>query len=285
MQDLKKSNLYILMFPAKKVMKIGKANSLRIRISQLEKHWGPIDYNSSYSIAMETEKVFKLEKSLHFMVSEYSVAFDEGDGRTEFFSINAKEQVLEHIRLYLSTTGGQKALKKGIKESICKRNNSLKKHPVPQSKLFSEKSNRCINFLERNTANLKKVFFLIKLLLRYQSKIPFQYDVIEDNIYFRIKYHTSSQWDLIYSAIHHFNFHMEDCFGLVGWKVCVNMWSEDDIFQYQMDIKTDDVFLYRTYINTLIKNAIYKLPQKSGAVVENIPILDYERIFCTKHAA
>lgn len=275
-QVSKKSNLYILVFPEKKVIKIGKANSIQGRINQLQKIWGSVDYKSSYSIEIEKKNVFKLENSLQFMLSRYSVKFEEGDGKTEFFSMDAIEQALEHIRLYLLPTGNPEALKKGIQKSIIEKKNNPQKPPDHPSKIFSDKTTECINSMDSCTANLKKLFILIKILLRYQYRIPFQYDVEDDTICFRIRYNNRSQFKLIDSVFSLFQFYMKDSFGSVSWKICSANFVDGDIFQYNLNFKKDD-HPYMTYINTLIRDALYKLPQKSKAVIDNIPILDFNR--------
>ncbi len=54
------SFLYLLLFPAKKMMKVGKANNIYNRIQSLKRVWGDVDYAHSYRIALPQSEVFKL---------------------------------------------------------------------------------------------------------------------------------------------------------------------------------------------------------------------------------
>lgn len=77
------SFLYLLLFPAKKMMKVGKANNIYNRIQSLKRVWGDVDYAHSYRIALPQSEVFKLEKMLHFLLAKYQTGIDAGDGYTE----------------------------------------------------------------------------------------------------------------------------------------------------------------------------------------------------------
>lgn len=83
------TNLYVLIFPENKIIKIGKENDIQNRIEVLRRWWGEVDYGSSYYLAIEEKLVYKLEKSLLFLLSTHSADFEEGDGKTEIFSISA----------------------------------------------------------------------------------------------------------------------------------------------------------------------------------------------------
>jgi len=65
------SFLYILLFPAKKKIKVGKANNIYNRILSLRRVWGEVDYAHSYRIALPQSEVFKPEKMLHFLLTNY----------------------------------------------------------------------------------------------------------------------------------------------------------------------------------------------------------------------
>lgn len=95
------SYLYVIVFPEKGIFKIGKADDVRKRLTQLIPFWGQPDYNISYHLKIDKSKVFHLEKSLHHIMSEYSVQFDVGDGKTELFMLDALDVLLKYIDVYL----------------------------------------------------------------------------------------------------------------------------------------------------------------------------------------
>lgn len=68
------SFLYLLIFPAQKMMKIGKANNIYNRIQSLTRTWGEVDFERSYQIIVPQSEVFKLEKMLHFLLTNYRQA-------------------------------------------------------------------------------------------------------------------------------------------------------------------------------------------------------------------
>ena len=96
-----KSYLYVITFPEKRVFKIGKADDIRQRINRLTGWWGQPDYENSYHLMIDRNKVHHLEKSLHHMMDEYKVEFDCGDGKTELFSMDVLDIALKYIDVYL----------------------------------------------------------------------------------------------------------------------------------------------------------------------------------------
>lgn len=60
------SFLYILLFLAKKKMKVGKANNIYNRILSLRRVWGEVDYAHSYRIALPHSEVFNRKKCCIF---------------------------------------------------------------------------------------------------------------------------------------------------------------------------------------------------------------------------
>lgn len=108
------THLYILVFPMRGIIKIGKADRVHERIQTLKRWWGEPDYESSYHLSAPADVIFRLEKSLHFLLFQYSVNFEEGDGRTELFSRDALDTALKHIDLFCSSGAVTESLVKGI---------------------------------------------------------------------------------------------------------------------------------------------------------------------------
>lgn len=108
------SSLYVLVFPSKRLLKIGKANNVHIRCEKLRQTWGAADYAQSFELVAPQSTVFKLEKSLHFMLSAHSANESNGDGYTEMFSLDAMDIAMMHIELFVASSSIPMILKKGI---------------------------------------------------------------------------------------------------------------------------------------------------------------------------
>ena len=77
------SYIYAVYFPQLKAVKIGKADELKTRLSQLVATWGPISKARAWCV----EDIFVLgaEKDLHRKFEAYHKDMPEGDGYSEFF--------------------------------------------------------------------------------------------------------------------------------------------------------------------------------------------------------
>lgn len=108
------SSLYLLVFPERSLLKIGKANDVHIRGKTLSRWWGSIDYPASFELVAPVNTVFRLEKSLHFLLSEHAVYFEDGDGKTELFALSSLDLALKHLDLFMSSGSTPCTLKKGL---------------------------------------------------------------------------------------------------------------------------------------------------------------------------
>lgn len=79
------SYIYALYFPQQKAVKIGKANDLKARLSQLVATWGPISTTKARAWAVEDIFVLGAEKDLHCKFEAYHKDMPNGDGYSEFF--------------------------------------------------------------------------------------------------------------------------------------------------------------------------------------------------------
>lgn len=96
------SYIYALYFPKQKAVKIGKADELKTRLSQLVATWGHI----SKARAWHVEDIFVLgaEKDLHRKFEAYHKDMPEGDGYSEFFEPDVWEQLDQSQFLPISKT-------------------------------------------------------------------------------------------------------------------------------------------------------------------------------------
>lgn len=108
------TTLYLMVFKAEGVFKIGKANDAYVRAIQLQKHWGEVDYGASFTLRSTPRTVFKLETALHYLLSEYSIEYSCGDGKTEFFEMDGFEAAQEYLGIYAKRSSAPVVLAEGI---------------------------------------------------------------------------------------------------------------------------------------------------------------------------
>ena len=79
------SYIYALYFVEQNAVKIGKANDLLTRLSDLVSTWGNIDPHRAKAWELDELLVLGGEKQLHNEFQQYRKPMPEGDGSTEFF--------------------------------------------------------------------------------------------------------------------------------------------------------------------------------------------------------
>lgn len=79
------SYIYALYFPKQNAVKIGKADNLKTRLSQLVATWGPISTSKARAWSVEDVFVLGAERNLHQQFEAYHKDMPEGDGYSEFF--------------------------------------------------------------------------------------------------------------------------------------------------------------------------------------------------------
>lgn len=79
------SYIYALYFIEQKAVKIGKANDLCSRLSDLVSTWGNIDPYRAKAWEIDEQLVVGGEQQLHNKYKKYHKQMPEGDGSTEFF--------------------------------------------------------------------------------------------------------------------------------------------------------------------------------------------------------
>ena len=96
------SYIYAVYFPQLKAVKIGKADELKTRLSQLVATWGHISKARAWCV----EDIFVLgaEKDLHRKFEAYHKDMPEGDGYSEFFEPDVWKQLDQSQFLPISKT-------------------------------------------------------------------------------------------------------------------------------------------------------------------------------------
>lgn len=103
--NIKYSFLYILAFPEMNAIKIGKANDIANRYSQLKGCWGDADLKNSYSIKLESSDVFVIEKALHTVFKKWHIKdLPNRDGYTEFFEKGCLKQVVDFVKSMITSS-------------------------------------------------------------------------------------------------------------------------------------------------------------------------------------
>ena len=79
------SYIYALYFVEPKAVKVGKANNLINRLSDLVSTWGNIDPYRAKAWEIDEQLVIGREQQLHNKYKKYQKQMPNGDGSTEFF--------------------------------------------------------------------------------------------------------------------------------------------------------------------------------------------------------
>lgn len=181
-----KSHLYILVYAEKKVIKIGKADDIIKRITNLKKYWGEPDYKCSYSLELNAEEVLKIERSLHLFLSEHSFPFAKGDGKTEFFTIECLDRALEYIALYIKGQEDRLSLKKGIEIPVINKDISKKIIDYKLRK-YKKATVNLTKSMNEITTTLEFLIRVVGILMKHRSQIKYSYTFDEEYIYFTIE--------------------------------------------------------------------------------------------------
>lgn len=170
------SNLYLLNFPDNNAIKIGKANNIQRRIDDLKSHWGTVDYNNSYYLKGDEKYIFKLEKTLHFLVKDFRIKELQGDGKTEMFNQTCLPNLLNHLNFICESQDVE--IIKGIK------NNQFK--PVPRVKNPNnlQKLSEKHLMLKWYIPKYRKLKKLLNFLIKHHKSIKYQYVFEREHLFF-----------------------------------------------------------------------------------------------------
>lgn len=274
------THLYILVFPEKGIIKIGKADEVHERIQILKRWWGDADYDASYHLFAPTDLIFRLEKSLHFLLSNYAVNYEEGDGRTELFSNDALPTVLKHIDLFYSSGAVVEPIKKGVilpppsVASQKRRQRSYVKYEKKNASLFASVTTIAEKFSRLNR--------LLIILFRKQGRIAYQYDIKDGYVYFRLQLPSLQAQEQYGSVMQVLSYQIEDFNGWRGVNCCTVTYSEG-ILQYRVQLLSDgESGSQESIICYFFRQSQYllsRLPSRSAAARNEIPMLNESEIY------
>lgn len=272
-----KTQLYLLVFPVRDLLKIGKADDIHKRIQTLRRFWGEADYAASYHVEASIDTVFKLERSLHFLLERYRRFDGEGDGKTELFSLEALDIALKHIELFLGTRPELQGIKKGVPRPVLATAQQARKRP--RQDRLQTRSKAMVTSVEKLARQFGRINRLLSVLHRRQSRIAFQYDIIDDVVYFRLQTPgADTRRDIRDTPLDYFHFEIKD---LNGWGSanCCTLLGEGDVIQFEirmpflLDTAWTDLF---TYFIGQSREFLKRLPSRSAAAAEPIPLLDFD---------
>jgi len=167
------TKIYLLIYPELKAFKLGKADNVFSRACSLKKWWGEPDYLSSSSLDLDAGLVFKFEKGLHLLLDQFSMNFEEGDGKTEFFSLDAYNDAVEYINIYIKSNKLSSQLVKGIdKPTVSLASNVSRKRDFYFYKHNASKR-RTIDTYRESLRKMETVLRVNNLLTKYRTKIKF----------------------------------------------------------------------------------------------------------------
>ena len=260
-----KTFLYLLVFSCQNAFKIGKANDLHVRIDSLRRSWGEVDYDSSYFIEVEKHSIFTLEKALHLLLENRSMRFNDGDGKTEFFELDALPIALGYLNLYLSDKYNDVGLlTKGVKKINQERRSQKRKH----NKYKRLKSDLVNSYHKLNNCNL--VYFKIRRLILFlycrRHIIPYEYEIVNDVLFFRTTKIEAFEMESVDYIMDLFVFRME----CLSASFCTAK-SDGEVVQYTIRLIDLDNNAYLIYMRDKLKSALNILPARSPAVITKIP--------------
>ena len=268
------SHLYLLLFPAKKMIKVGKANNIYNRIQPLRRLWGEVDYVHSYRIVLPQSEVFKLESMLHFLLANYKTDIDAGDGYTELFSIEALEPAIKHIQYAIEHNAINTQLQQGIEKPQLRPGKSTS-YRHRKMKIQKTQSDKMISSLVKVTEQFSRINRLLIILLFKQHRLRYQYDIEDNTVLFRIVDNHTDQHDT-FKIMSMFSFYIKDFSSTGGTNYCSEVRSHDTVTQYRVRLISGDhdANPMVAYLASQSERLFNKLPSRSPLLIEDLPVLE-----------
>lgn len=180
---MKKSFIYIIDWTSTlSAIKIGKADNIYSRYSQLKSNFGEADLANSYWIEVPVSKVNDIEKLIHLRLKRYRKEISiKSDGSTEFFDINSFESLKELCKDMDLT------IQKGISEPK-KKNKRIMTYAEQQQKAKEniEKS------IRKDQRTLKRLITIFKYLNQEENNFKIKYLKPNEKALIRGHYKNSS---------------------------------------------------------------------------------------------
>lgn len=280
---MQNKHLYLIVFPEKNVVKVGKAIDIWQRLGSLRQWWGEPDLAGSYFIEASEDIVGRLEKALHCFLVGYSAAAEEGDGRTELFRMDALPVALQLLELHIAgAPAAGYALVKGIPRSVEKApaaSLALTKDRVLER--FRTRSELMLDSLDATATNLRYLRRLVLLLRRWAHRIQFQWDRYDGGVLLRFRgnpallraLESPKIWDTLGFTLHDSRGHFH------GIGLLRSRQSSEGVIQFDIGFAG----LAPNYADPdalvlLLRDVMQwmdVLPLQSSAVTQDIPILSF----------
>ena len=180
---MKNSFIYIIDWTSTlSAIKIGKADNVYSRYSQLKSNFGEADLANSYWIEVPVSKVNDIEKLIHLRLKRYRKEIPiKSDGSTEFFDINSFES-LKEICKDMDLT-----IQKGISESK-KKDKRIMTYAEQQQKA-KENIEKSIRKVQRT---LKRLITVFKYLNQEKNNFEIKYMKPDEKALIRRYYESDS---------------------------------------------------------------------------------------------
>lgn len=280
MQEQQHSNLYLVVFPVRDALKIGKANDVAGRLDILRHHWGDPDTSSSWVFQAPEQTVFKLEKALHLMLHEHATPFDNGEGRTEMFSLSALPLALKYLQMWSGDHQGTGAIVQGVAIPEPDIHQQLGKlHPTKRVARRVETLGRLLTVsLDDCTRRLSRVSRIISRLARHQESVPFQWEQEKDGtVIFRLITTKGTGRSLAVKATDLLRLRIQDSTGMLGVIQCSSA-GMGDVVQFSVrppSFHGNPQERFLDYLFGEIMAWLGKLPKKSPAAADGIPAINF----------
>jgi hypothetical protein len=180
---MKKSFIYIIDWTSTlSAIKIGKADNIYSRYSQLKSNFGEADLANSYWIEVPVSKVNDIEKLIHLRLKRYQKEISiKSDGSTEFFDINSFESLKELCKDMDLT------IQKGISEP--KKKNKRTMTYAEQQQKAKENIEKSIR---KDQRTLKRLITIFKYLNQEENNFKIKYLKPNEKALIRGHYENSS---------------------------------------------------------------------------------------------
>lgn len=196
------SNLYLIAFPEKNILKIERSEKLNSRLNDFTPFWGEVDYENSYCLHGSSSEVFRLEKALNTFLSHYKSDYTIIEETVSVFKVEALDLAIKHINMYLDTQPEKKSvflkgLEKREKNFITNNNNKNKE-------LFKE-TKKVKTLLDSNKENIIKVNKLNNIsfiFMKNKDQYQYQYDYDKNDIILRIQAANLKERNQLLSILH-----------------------------------------------------------------------------------
>lgn len=176
---MRASYVYVLIHEKGKMFKIGKANNVKSRVEQLEKHWGTFQIDNSMILKVKSEKEsLNLERMLQRLFEKYNLKnLDRNkDGSSEFFKIECLDILIENLYTISTILNYEIYIVKDIlTEKVIKQRDLNKNHSDNLLIFNNEKSSKIfLNLFYYSVLKLEELNYSeyeIKINVKYFEKI------------------------------------------------------------------------------------------------------------------